>query len=198
MVKRIKFSPLKARILMMVGPMLGLLPFGFVLFVSIYATVSFGFSFWLKLIRETFMGFVLWMLFDSMFGILIYRMIKGNLRISRNVRELKDSYPELEDSWDYLNDADYLDERLKVLVYGDYLIHYGTFEIVYLPECRELFPNLRVTSRDPIGFSVTCNDGSRYDILMHTFYGSSGYGTDKNKKELLAYIEENYPHINKS
>ena len=142
--KRIKFSPLKARILMMVGPMLGLLPFGFVLFVSIYATVSFGFSFWLKLIRETFMGFVLWMLFDSMFGILIYRMIKGNLRISRNVRELKDSYPELEDSWDYLNDADYLDERLKVLVYGDYLIHYGTFEIVYLPECMALFPSLRV------------------------------------------------------
>jgi hypothetical protein len=196
--KRFKFSPLKARILMMIGPVISAIFFGLYSCSFIYYTLKEGLSFWLDMIRDNFM-FILFFIWIHMSLVeSIYRMIKNNLLLNSNIQELRGCYPELEDSWDYLNDADYLDKDLQVLVYGDHLIHYGTFEIVYLPECRELFPNLRVTSRDPIGFSVTCNDGSRYDILMHTFYGSSGYGTDKNKKELLAYIEENYPHINKS
>lgn len=201
--ERIKFSPLKARILMMVGPMLGLLPFGFVLFVSIYATVSFGFSFWLKLIRETFMGFVLWMLFDSMFGILIYRMIKGNLRISRNVRELKDSYPELEDSWDYLNDADYLDKDLQVLVYGDHLICYRTFDIVYLTECSKIgafmkasvFRLSRFREVRRVHFSAWYLDGSESELRTDELRKFIGMNQKARKDALFDYLRENFDYI---
>lgn len=199
--KRFKFSPLKARILMMIGPMLSLLPFGFVLFVSIYATVSFGFSFWLKLIRETFMGFVLWMLFDSMFGILIYRMIKGNLRISRNVRELKDSYPELEEDWQNLNDADCLDKRLKVLVYGDHLICYRTFDIAYLPECSKIdafMKMYRLGSRHKVRrvhFSAWYLDGSESELRTNEFRRFVEMNQNAHKDALFDYLRENFDYI---
>ena len=43
-----------------------------------------------------------------------------------------------------LNDADYLDEDLQVLVYGDHLICYRTFDIAYLPECSKIGAFMKV------------------------------------------------------
>jgi len=53
--KRIKFSPLKARILMMVSPMFCAIFFGLYSCSAIYHTLKVGLSFWLDLIRENFM-----------------------------------------------------------------------------------------------------------------------------------------------
>lgn len=201
--ERIKFSPLKARILMMVGPMFGAIFFGLGSCSFIDHTLKVGFSFWLKLIRETFMGFVLWMLFDSMFGILIYRMIKGNLRISRNVRELKDSYPELEDSWDYLNDADYLDKDLQVLVYGDHLICYRTFDIAYLPECSKIgafmkasvFRLSRFREVRRVHFSAWYLDGSESELRTDELRKFIGMNQKAHKDALFDYLRENFDYI---
>ena len=55
-----------------------------------------------------------------------------------NIQELRDCYPKLEEDWQNLNDADYFDKDLQVLVYGNHLICYRTFDIAYLPECSKI------------------------------------------------------------
>jgi hypothetical protein len=200
--KRFKFSPLKARILMMVGPMFGAIFFGFFSCSVIYHTLKVGLSFWLDLIHENFMliGCYIWFhieLFKS-----IYRMIKNNLLLNSNIQELRDCYSELEDSWDYLNDADYLDERLQVLVYGDHLICYRTFDIVYLPECSKIIASMTtsVSVRNPrraklIHFFASYLDGSESELRTNEFRSFAGINQKARKDALFDYIRENFYYI---
>lgn len=199
--KRIKFSPLKARILMMVGPMFGAIFFGFFSCSVIYHTLKVGLSFWLDLIHENFMliGCYIWFhieLFKS-----IYRIIKNNLLLNSNIQELRDCYSELEDSWDYLNDADYLDKGLQVLVYGNHLICYRTFDIVYLPECSKIdafMKMYRLGSRHRVRrvhFSAWYLDGSESELRTNELRSFAGINQKARKDALFDYLRENFDYI---
>ena len=199
--KRIKFSPLKARILMMVGPMFGAIFFGFFSCSVIYHTFKVGLSFWLDLIHENFMliGCYIWFhieLFKS-----IYRIIKNNLLLNSNIQELRDCYSELEDSWDYLNDADYLDKGLQVLVYGNHLICYRTFDIVYLPECSKIdafMKMYRLGSRHRVRrvhFSAWYLDGSESELRTNELRSFAGINQKARKDALFDYLRENFDYI---
>lgn len=201
--KRIKFSPLKARILMMVGPMFGAIFFGFFSCSVIYHTFKVGLSFWLDLIHENFMliGCYIWFhieLFKS-----IYRIIKNNLLLNSNIQELRDCYSELEDSWDYLNDADYLDKGLQVLVYGNHLICYRTFDIVYLPECSKIDAFMKVYVFRVSGghelrrvhFSAWYLDGSESELRTNELRSFAGINQKARKDALFDYIRENFDYI---
>ena len=199
--KRIKFSPLKARILMMVGPMFGAIFFGFFSCSVIYHTFKVGLSFWLDLIHENFMliGCYIWFhieLFKS-----IYRIIKNNLLLNSNIQELRDCYSELEDSWDYLNDADYLDKGLQVLVYGNHLICYRTFDIAYLPECSKIdafMKMYRLGSRHRVRrvhFSAWYLDGSEFELRTNELRSFAGINQKARKDALFDYLRENFDYI---
>ena len=199
--KRIKFSPLKARILMMVGPMFGAIFFGFFSCSVIYHTLKVGLSFWLDLIHENFMliGCYIWFhieLFKS-----IYRMIKNNLLLNSNIQELRDCYPELEEDWQNLNDADYLDKDLQVLVYGDHLICYRTFDIAYLPECSKIdafMKMYRLGSRYKVRrvhFSAWYLDGSEFELRTNELRKFIGMNQKARKDALFDYLRENFDYI---
>ena len=199
--KRIKFSPLKARILMMVGPMFGAIFFGFFSCSVIYHTLKVGLSFWLDLIHENFMliGCYIWFhieLFKS-----IYRMIKNNLLLNSNIQELRDCYPELEEDWQNLNDADYFDKDLQVLVYGDHLICYRTFDIAYLPECSKIdafMKMYRLGSRHKVRrvhFSAWYLDGSESELRTNELRSFAGINQKARKDALFDYLRENFDYI---
>ena len=199
--KRIKFSPLKARILMMVGPMFGAIFFGFFSCSVIYHTLKVGLSFWLDLIHENFMliGCYIWFhieLFKS-----IYRMIKNNLLLNSNIQELRDCYPELEEDWQNLNDADYFNKDLQVLVYGDHLICYRTFDIAYLPECSKIdafMKMYRLGSRHKVRrvhFSAWYLDGSESELRTNELRSFAGINQKARKDALFDYLRENFDYI---
>lgn len=199
--KRIKFSPLKARILMMVGPMFGAIFFGFFSCSVIYHTFKVGLSFWLDLIHENFMliGCYIWFhieLFKS-----IYRMIKNNLLLNSNIQELRDCYPELEEDWQNLNDADYFNKDLQVLVYGDHLICYRTFDIAYLPECSKIdafMKMYRLGSRHKVRrvhFSAWYLDGSESELRTNELRSFAGINQKARKDALFDYLRENFDYI---
>lgn len=199
--KRIKFSPLKARILMMVGPMFGAIFFGFFSCSVIYHTFKVGLSFWLDLIHENFMliGCYIWFhieLFKS-----IYRMIKNNLLLNSNIQELRDCYPELEEDWQNLNDADYFNKDLQVLVYGDHLICYRTFDIAYLPECSKIdafMKMYRLGSRHKVRrvhFSAWYLDGSESELRTNELRSFAGINQKARKDALFDYIRKNFDYI---
>ena len=183
--KRIKFSPLKARILMMVSPMFCAIFFGLGSCSFIDHTLKVGLSFWLDMI-----------LVKS-----IYRMIKNNLLLNSNIQELRDCYPELEEDWQNLNDADYLDKDLQVLVYGDHLICYRTFDIAYLPECSKIdafMKMYRLGSRYKVRrvhFSAWYLDGSESELRTNELRSFAGINQKACKDALFDYIRENFDYI---
>lgn len=199
--KRFEFSPLRARILMMIGPVISAIFFGLYSCSFIYYTLKEGLSFWLDMIRDNFM-FILFFIWIHMSLVeSIYRMIKNNLLLNSNIQELRGCYPELEDSWDYLNDADYLDKDLQVLVYGDHLICYRTFDIVYLPECSKIgaFMKMnRLGSRHKVRrvhFSAWYLDGSESELRTNEFRSFVGMNQKAHKDALFDYLRENFDYI---
>ena len=131
----------------------------------------------------------------------IYRMIKNNLLLNSNIQELRGCYPELEDSWDYLNDADYLDKDLQVLVYGDHLICYRTFDIAYLPECSKIdafMKMYRLGSRYKVRrvhFSAWYLDGSEFELRTNELRKFIGMNQKARKDALFDYLRENFDYI---
>ena len=201
--KRIKFSPLKARILMMISPVMSAIFFGFFSCGFIYYALELGISFWLDLIRENFMLIIFFIWFHMSLVESIYRMIKNNLLLNSNIQELRGCYPELEDSWDYLNDADYLDKDLQVLVHGDHLICYRTFDIVYLPECSKIgafmkasvFRLSRFREVRRVHFSAWYLDGSESELRTDELRKFIGMNQNAHKDALFDYIRENFDYI---
>ena len=199
--KRFEFSPLKARILMMIGPVISAIFFGLYSCSFIYYTLKEGLSFWLDMIRDNFM-FILFFIWIHMSLVeSIYRMIKNNLLLNSNIQELRGCYPELEDSWDYLNDADYLDKDLQVLVYGDHLICYRTFDIAYLPECSKIdafMKMYRLGSRYKVRrvhFSAWYLDGSEFELRTNELRKFIGMNQKARKDALFDYLRENFDYI---
>ena len=199
--KRFEFSPLRARILMMIGPVISAIFFGLYSCSFIYYTLKEGLSFWLDMIRDNFM-FILFFIWIHMSLVeSIYRMIKNNLLLNSNIQELRGCYPELEDSWDYLNDADYLDKDLQVLVYGDHLICYRTFDIVYLPECSKIdafMKMYRLGSRHRVRrvhFSAWYLDGSESELRTNELRSFAGINQKARKDALFDYLRENFDYI---
>lgn len=201
--KRFEFSPLKARILMMIGPVISAIFFGLYSCSFIYYTLKEGLSFWLDMIRDNFM-FILFFIWIHMSLVeSIYRMIKNNLLLNSNIQELRGCYPELEDSWDYLNDADYLDKDLQVLVHGDHLICYRTFDIVYLPECSKIgafmkasvFRLSRFREVRRVHFSAWYLDGSESELRTDELRKFIGMNQNAHKDALFDYIRENFDYI---
>ena len=199
--ERIKFSSLKARILMMISPVMSAIFFGFFSCGFIYYALELGISFWLDLIRENFMLIIFFIWFHMSLVESIYRMIKNNLLLNSNIQELRGCYPELEDSWDYLNDADYLDKDLQVLVYGDHLICYRTFDIAYLPECSKIdafMKMYRLGSRYKVRrvhFSAWYLDGSESELRTNELRSFAGINQKACKDALFDYIRENFDYI---
>ena len=199
--KRFKFSPLRARILMMIGPVMSAIFFGFGLCSFIYHTLKVGLSFWLDMIRENFMLFLSFIWIHMSLVESIYRMIKNNLLLNSNIQELRDCYPELEEDWQNLNDADYLDEDLQVLVYADHLICYRTFDIAYLPECSKIdafinmhrFRGHREVRR--VHFSAWYLDGSESELRTNELRSFAGINQKARKDALFDYIRENFDYI---
>ena len=199
--KRFEFSPLRARILMMIGPVISAIFFGLYSCSFIYYTLKEGLSFWLDMIRDNFM-FILFFIWIHMSLVeSIYRMIKNNLLLNSNIQELIGCYPELEDSWDYLNDADYLDKDLQVLVYGDHLICYRTFDIAYLPECSKIdafMKMYRLGSRYKVRrvhFSAWYLDGSEFELRTNELRKFIGINQKARKDALFDYLRENFDYI---
>jgi len=135
-------------------------------------------------------------------SLIIYRLVKDNLLLNSNIQELRDCYSELEDSWDYLNDADYLDKGLQVLVYGDHLICYRTFDIVYLPECSKIIASMTtsVSVRNPrraklIHFFASYLDGSESELRTNELRSFAGINQKARKDALFDYIRENFDYI---
>ena len=134
-------------------------------------------------------------------SLIIYRLVKDNLQFNSNLQELRDCYSELEDSWDYLNDADYLDKGLQVLVYGDHLICYRTFDIAYLPECSKIdafmkmhrFSGHREVRR--VHFSAWYLDGSESELRTNELRSFAGINQKARKDALFDYIRENFDYI---
>ncbi|MDO4666241.1 MAG: hypothetical protein Q4A90_00160 [Streptococcus sp.] len=201
--KRIKFSPLRARVVLMLLPMLGVISLGLCLLCFIFITFVAGFSFWIgDSLYETFSMIAACILIQIRFVEFIYRIIKDNLLINSNVQELRDCYPELEDSWDNLNDADYLDQHLQILVYGDHLICYRTFDIAYLPECSKISASMttyifrrycRQVKR--VHFFATYLDGSKSELRTNELRDFVKIDQNAHKDSLLGYIVENYDYI---
>ena len=133
----------------------------------------------------------------------IYRMIKNNLLLNSNIQELRDCYPELEEDWQNLNDADYFDEDLQVLVYGDHLICYRTFDIAYLPECSKIDAFMkvyvfRVSSGHElrrVHFSAWYLDGSESKLRTNELRSFAGINQKARKDALFDYIRENFDYI---
>ena len=199
--KRFEFSPLRARILMMIGPVISAIFFGLYSCSFIYYTLKEGLSFWLDMIRDNFM-FILFFIWIHMSLVeSIYRMIKNNLLLNSNIQELRGCYPELEDSWDYLNDAVYLDKDLQVLVYGDHLICYRTFDIAYLPECSKIdafMKMYRLGSRYKVRrvhFSAWYLDGSEFELRTNELRKFIGINQKARKDALFDYLRENFDYI---
>ena len=200
--KRFEFSPLKARILMMIGPVISAIFFGLYSCSFIYYTLKEGLSFWLDMIREDFMLVLSFIWFNMSLVKSIYRMIKNNLLLNSNIQELRDCYPELEEDWQNLNDADYLDKDLQVLVYGDHLICYRTFDIVYLPECSKIIASMTtsVSVRNPrraklIHFFASYLDGSESELRTNELRSFAGINQKARKDALFDYIRENFDYI---
>ena len=199
--ERIKFSPLKARILMMISPVMSAIFFGFFSCGFIYYALELGISFWLDLIRENFMLIIFFIWFHMSLVGSIYRMIKNNLLLNSNIQELRDCYPELEEDWQNLNDADYFDEDLQVLVYGDHLICYRTFDIAYLPECSKIdafMKMYRLGSRYKVRrvhFSAWYLDGSESELRTNELRSFAGINQKARKDVLFDYIRENFDYI---
>ena len=136
-------------------------------------------------------------------SLIIYRLVKDNLQFNSNLQELRDCYSELEDSWDYLNDADYLDKGLQVLVYGDHLICYRTFDIVYLPECSKIDAFMKVYVFRVSGghelrrvhFSAWYLDGSESELRTNELRSFAGINQKARKDALFDYIRENFYYI---
>ena len=134
-------------------------------------------------------------------SLIIYRLVKDNLQFNSNLQELRDCYSELEDSWDYLNDADYLDKGLQVLVYGDHLICYRTFDIAYLPECSKIdafmkmhrFSGHREVRR--VHFSAWYLDGSESELRTNELRSFAGINQKARKDALFDYIREHFYYI---
>ena len=199
--KRFEFSPLRARILMMIGPVISAIFFGLYSCSFIYYTLKEGLSFWLDMIRDNFM-FILFFIWIHMSLVgSIYRMIKNNLLLNSNIQELRDCYPELEEDWQNLNDADYLDEGLQVLVYGDHLICYRTFDIAYLPECSKIgafMKMYRLGSRYKVRrvhFSAWYLDGSEFELRTNELRKFIGMNQKARKDALFDYLRENFDYI---
>lgn len=204
--KRFKFSPLKARALIMMLPTIGLAGIIFSQSVLIYIfrfeyfeLILFNFD--LPFDRLISMLYFRFLLFYTPI-LIIHRLIKDNLLLNSNIQELRDCYPELEDSWDYLNDADYLDKGLQVLVYGDHLICYRTFDIVYLPECSKIIASLTtsVSVRNPrraklIHFFASYLDGSESELRTNELRSFAGINQKARKDALFDYIRENFDYI---
>ena len=202
--KRFKFSPLRARILLMIGPVISAIFFGLYSCSFIYHTLKVGLSFWLDMIRENFMSILFFIWINMSLVESIYRMIKNNLLLNSNIQELRDCYPELEKDWQNLNDADYLDEDLQVLVYGNHLICYRTFDIAYLPECSKIdafMKMYRLGSRHKVRrvhFSAWYLDGSESELRTNefrSFVGMNQKAHKAHKDALFDYIRENFDYI---
>lgn len=199
--KRFKFSPLRARILLMIGPVISAIFFGLYSCSFIYHTLKVGLSFWLDMIRENFMSILFFIWINMSLVESIYRMIKNNLLLNSNIQELRDCYPELEEDWQNLNDADYLDEDLQVLVYADHLICYRTFDIAYLPECSKIdaFMKMhRLSGRHKVRrvhFSAWYLDGSESEFRTNEFRSFVGMNQKAHKDALFDYIRENFDYI---
>ena len=199
--KRFEFSPLRARILMMIGPVISAIFFGLYSCSFIYYTLKEGLSFWLDMIRDNFM-FILFFIWIHMSLVeSIYRMIKNNLLLNSNIQELRDCYSELEEDWQKLNDADYFDKDLQVLVYGDHLICYRTFDIAYLPECSKIdafMKMYRLGSRYKVRrvhFSAWYLDGSESELRTNELRSFAGINQKARKDALFDYIRENFDYI---
>lgn len=204
--KRIKFSPLKARALIIMLPTIGLAGIIFSQSVLIYIfrfeyfeLILFNFD--LPFNQLISMLFYRFLLFYTP-SLIIYRLVKDNLLLNSNIQELRDCYSELEDSWDYLNDADYLDKGLQVLVYGDHLICYRTFDIVYLPECSKIIASMTtsVSVRNPrraklIHFFESYLDGSESELRTNELRSFAGINRKARKDALFDYIRENFDYI---
>lgn len=204
--KRIKFSPLKARALIIMLPTIGLAGIIFSQSVLIYIfrfeyfeLILFNFD--LPFNQLISMLFYRFLLFYTP-SLIIYRLVKDNLLLNSNIQELRDCYSELEDSWDYLNDADYLDKGLQVLVYGDHLICYRTFDIVYLPECSKIIASMTtsVSVRNPrraklIHFFESYLDGSESELRTNELRSFVGINQKARKDALFDYIRENFDYI---
>ena len=201
--KRIKFSPLKARILMMVSPMFCAIFFGLGSCSFIDHTLKVGLSFWLDMIREDFMLVLSFIWFNMSLVKSIYRMIKNNLSLHSHIQELRDCYPELEEDWQNLNDADYFDKDLQVLVYGDHLICYRTFDIAYLPECSKIgafmkasvFRLSRFREVRRVHFSAWYLDGSESGLRTDELRKFIGMNQNAHKDALFDYLRENFDYI---
>ena len=134
-------------------------------------------------------------------SLIIYRLVKDNLQFNSNLQELRDCYSELEDSWDYLNDADYLDKGLQVLVYGDHLICYRTFDIAYLPECSKIDAFMKMHSFSGhrevrrVHFSAWYLDGSESELRTNELRSFAGINQKARKDALFDYIRENFYYI---
>ena len=204
--KRFKFSPLKARALIIMLPTIGLAGIIFSQSVLIYIfrfeyfeLILFNFD--LPFDQLISMLFYRFLLFYTP-SLIIYRLVKDNLQFNSNLQELRDCYSELEDSWDYLNDADYLDKGLQVLVYGDHLICYRTFDIVYLPECSKIIASMTtsVSVRNPrraklIHFFASYLDGSESELRTNELRSFAGINQKARKDALFDYIRENFDYI---
>ena len=185
----------------MISPVMSAIFFGFFSCGFIYYALELGISFWLDLIRENFMLIIFFIWFNMSLVKSIYRMIKNNLLLNSNIQELRDCYPELEEDWQNLNDADYLDKDLQVLVYGDHLICYRTFDIAYLPECSKIdaFMNMyRLGSRYKVRrvhFSAWYLDGSEFELRTNELRKFIGMNQKARKDALFDYLRENFDYI---
>jgi len=205
--KRIKFSPLKARALIMMLPTIGLAGIIFSQSVLIYIFrfeyfefILFNFD--LPFDRLISMLYFRFLLFYTPI-LIIYRLIKDNLLLNSNIQELRDCYPELEEDWQNLNDTDYLDEDLQVLVYGDHLICYRTFDIAYLPECSKIgafmkvhvFRLSRFREVRRVHFSAWYLDGSETELRTDELRKFIGMNQNDHKDALFDYLRENFDYI---
>lgn len=185
----IKFSIVKARILVMIGPLISILSMSF----GVYF-LGFMLNFWNELFGLLLLsGMVLLVVFHS------YLIVTYNIRLNRNIKELREAYPVLEQDWYDFNYADYLDKDLQLLVYGDYLICYRTFDIIYLPQCLKLRAFMRTGTasrrQDTVCFQAIYNDGNRSELRTYLLRGFWGVNQMAHKEFLFTYIENNYDYI---
>lgn len=113
-------------------------------------------------------------------------------KISHNINILVETYPELDGELSNLSDADYLDEDLCLLVYGDHLFSYRFFELVDLNDCKRIYFRERRRKYGPYLVAKTRRG------MQHLFQVRARNTADIVRQDcqaLCEYIGELYPRI---
>lgn len=127
------------------------------------------------------------------------RLLLGAFRlVDDHFEELLSYYPELGEDLAYLAQADYIDDKMKILVYGEHLIAYHSLDIFKITDYDEItyrFRNANILNRtkiDDISFTeILAYSSGAGEVTLAPYYFKLYNGGEQCWK-LLNYIDNHF------